>query len=132
MWILIVLRKQLRREVDTREKSSLGQFNNDTPAKSHSSKSTPAGALLSGAAVEEDKVKKGCIFCDGSHPSDSFNIVPSVDQRLGILRRHRGCFKCLRKNHLSKSGIEVSSASRNGVPRRWESETQTFGIKRVV
>ena len=81
--------------METREKSRVGQFNNDAPAKSHLSKLTSAGALLSGPAVEEDKAKSGCVFCDGSHRFDSCKIVASVNQGLDILRRHRKCFKCL-------------------------------------
>lgn len=78
IWSLAVLRRQLRREVEAKEKSKLRQFNNDTLAKSHLPTLTSADALLS-----------------GFHPFDLCKIFPLVDERPDILCRHRRFFKCL-------------------------------------
>ena len=64
--------------------------------KSHLSTLTSADAFLSGAAVEEDKAKSSCAFCEGSHPFDSCKMFLLVDERPDILCRHRRFFKCLK------------------------------------
>ena len=80
-WTSADLRKQLLHEVETREKSSLGQSDKEVlvPNPPFNSKFSTAGALFFGALGREN-AKNGCTFCDGPHPSDSCKIVPSIDQ----------------------------------------------------
>ena len=70
-WTLADLRKQLRHEVETREKSSLEQSDKEVsvPNLPFNSKFSTAGALFFGALGREN-AKDGCTFCDGPHPSD--------------------------------------------------------------
>ena len=103
-WTLADLRKQLRHEVETREKSSLGQSDKEVSAPNppFNSMFPTAGALFSGALGGENS-KNDCTFCDGPHPSDSCKIVPAVDQRLEILHNQKRCFRCFKKGHMLKS-----------------------------
>ena len=112
-WTLADLRKQLRHEVETREKSSLGQSDKEVsvPNPPFNSKFPTAGALFSGALGGENS-KNDCTFCDGPHPSDSCKIVPAVDQRLEILRNQKRCFRCFKKGHMSKSCYSKKRCSR--------------------
>ena len=112
-WTLADLRKQLRHEVETREKSSLGQCDKEVSAPNppFNSKFPTAGALFSGALGGE-KSKNDCTFCDGPHPSDSCKIVPAVDQRLEFLRNQKRCFRCFKKGHMSTSCYPKKRCSR--------------------
>ena len=112
-WTLADLRKQLRHEVETREKSSLGQSDKEVSAPNppFNSKFPTAGALFSGALGGENS-KNDCTFCDGPHPSDSCKIVPAVDQRLEFLRNQKRCFRCFKKGHMSKSCYSKKRCSR--------------------
>ena len=103
-WTLADLRKQLRHEVETREKSSLAQSDKEVSALNppFNSKFPTAGALFSGALGGENS-KNDCTFCDGPHPSDSCKIASPVDQRLEIFRNQKRCFRCFKKGHMSKS-----------------------------
>ena len=92
-WTLADLRKQLPHEVETRDKSSLGQSDKEVSLTnpSFSSKFSTAGALFFGALGREN-AKNGCTFCDGPHPLDSCRIVFTIDQRLEFLRNQKRCF----------------------------------------
>ena len=70
-WTLADLRKQLRHEVETREKSSLEQSDKEVsvPNLPFNSKLSTADALFFGALGREN-AKDGCAFCGGPHPSD--------------------------------------------------------------
>ena len=70
-WTLADLRKQLRHEVETREKSSLEQSDKEVsvPNLPFNSKFSTAGALFFGA-LDRENAKDGCTFRDGPHPSD--------------------------------------------------------------
>ena len=82
-WTLADLRKQLRHEVETREKSSLGQSDKEVsvPNPPFNSKFSTAGTSFFGALGREN-AKNCCAFCDEPHPSDSCKIVPTIDQQL--------------------------------------------------
>ena len=112
-WTLADLRKQLQHEVETREKSSLGQSDKEVSAPNppFNSKFPTAGALFSGALGGENS-KNDCTFCDEPHPSDSCKIVPAVDQRLEFLRNQKRCFRCFKKGHMSKSYYSKKRCSR--------------------
>ena len=99
-WTLADLRKQLWREVETREKSSLGQSDKEVsvPNPPLNSKFPTAGASFFGALGRENS-KGECTFCDGPHPSDSCKIVPAIDPRLEFLRNQKLCFRCFKKGH---------------------------------
>ena len=103
-WTLADLRKQLRHEVETREKSSLGQSDKEVSVVNppFNSRFSTAGALFFGALGREN-AKNGCTFCDGPHPSDSCKIVPTIGQGLEFLRNQKRCFRCVKKGHISKS-----------------------------
>ena len=74
-WTLADLRKQLQHEVETREKSSLGQSDKEVslPNPPFNSKFSTAGALFFGALGREN-AKNGCTFCDAPHPLDLCKI----------------------------------------------------------
>ena len=112
-WTLADLRKQLRHEVETREKSSLGQSDKEVsvPNPQFNSKFTTAGAWFYGALGRENG-KNGCTFCDGPHPSDSCKIVPTIDKRLEFLRNQKRCFRCFKTGHMSKSCYSKKRCSR--------------------
>ena len=101
-WTLADLRKHLRHEVETREKSSLGPSEVSVPNPPFNSKLPTAGALFFGALGREN-AKNGCTFCDGPHPSDSCKIVPTIDKRLKFLCNQKRCFRCFKTGHMSKS-----------------------------
>ena len=112
-WTLADLRKQLRHEVETREKSSLGQSDKEVsvPNPPFNSKFPTAGALFFGALGREN-AKNGCTFCDGPHPSDSCKIVPTMDKRLEFLCNQKRCFRCFKTGHMSKSCYSKKRCSR--------------------
>lgn len=112
-WTLADLRKQLRHEVETREKSSLGQSDKEVSAPNppFNSKFPTAGALFFGALGREN-AKNGCTFCDGPHLSDSCKIVPTIDKRLEFLRNQKRCFRCFKTGHMSKSCYSMKRCSR--------------------
>ena len=89
-WTLADLRMQLHHEVETREKSSLGQSDKEVsvPNPPFNSKFPTAGALFPGALGRENG-KNDCMFCDGPHPLDSCKIVPYNDQRRAFLRNQK-------------------------------------------
>lgn len=64
-WTLPDLRKQPGHEVETREKSSLGQSDKEVsvPNPNFNSKFLTAGAL------GKENAKNDCTFCDGLQPS---------------------------------------------------------------
>ena len=103
-WTLADLRKNLWHEVETREKSSLSQFDKEVSVQNPpvNSKFSTDGALFFGALGREN-AKNGCTFCDGPHPSDSCKIILTIEQRLQFLRNKKRCFRCFKKGHISKS-----------------------------
>ena len=115
-WTLADLRKQLGHEVETREKSSLGQSDKEVsvPNPNFDSKFPTAGALFFGALGRKN-AKNDCRFCDGFHLSDSCKIVPTIDQRLEFLRNQKRCFRCFKKGHMSKSCYSKKRCSRCNV-----------------
>ena len=114
-WTLADLRKRLRPDVETREKNSLGQSDEEVSVTnpSFNSKFPTAGALFFDALGREN-AKNGCTFCDGPHPSDSCKIVPTIaiDQRLEFLRKQKRCFRCFKTGHMSKSCYSKKRCSR--------------------
>ena len=102
MWTLADLRKQLRLELEIREKSSLAQSDKkaSVPNPPFNSKFPTAGALFSGA-LERESAKDDCMFCDGSHPL--YKVVPKIDVRLEFLCKQKRCLRYFKKGHRSKS-----------------------------
>ena len=84
--------------METREKSSLGQFDKEVLVLNppSNSKFPTTGALFFGALGREN-ARNGCTFCDGPHPSHSCKIVPAIDQRLDFSAARKDVSGALRK-----------------------------------
>ena len=97
-WTLADLREKLRHEVETREKSSLGQSDKEVsvPNPPFNSKFPTAGALFFGA-LRRENAKNACTFRDGPHPSDSCKIVSIIEKRLKFSATRKGASGTLRQ-----------------------------------
>ena len=122
--------KQLRHEVETEEKSSLGQSDKEVSVPNHpfNSKFPTAGALFFGALGKEDG-KNGCTFCDGPHPSDTCKIVPTIDKRLEFLRNQKRGFRCFKREVICQSPATRRSVVRGAnITQRCVNLMKFFGI----
>ena len=105
-WTLVDFRKQLQHEVETREKSSLGQSDKEVSGLHFQFQGLYSWCLVHWCAGKRER-KNGCMSCDGPHPSDSCKIVRQQLTRDSpqpeILRNQKRCFRCFKKDYVSKS-----------------------------
>ena len=104
-WNLDGLMQLIDREIDARERASMGTHN---LRRTRTDISTAAALLSSGTSQPK------CSYCRQNHSSTSCKTVVDVAARKQILRRSGRCFNCLRKNHMSRECRSNGRCSRCG------------------
>ena len=102
-WSLDALMKEMRQEIEARERITTDQGQTQQRRTSERSSST-AAALVSGASPG----KPLCCYYQQPHSSSSCGVVTSIDSRKQILKRSGHCFSCLRKGHINRECRSVN------------------------
>ena len=102
---LTELRTELRKEIETRERShtaatsgrALSQDEVLVPTTGTFLTTTDQGACK----VNYQTKGKHCVYCNGSHRPEKCDKLKTVEERLAFLQQHKRCFNCAGFKHSS-------------------------------
>ena len=102
---LTKLRTELRKEIETRERSHTAATSKRAVSEDEVLVPTTGTFLTTtdqGACKFNYQTKgKNCVYCNGSHRSEKCDKLKTIEERLAFLQQHKRCFNCASFKHSS-------------------------------
>ena len=102
---LTELRTELRKEIETRERSHIAATSEKALLEDDVLVPTTGTFLTttdqSACTVNYQTKGKNCVYCNASHRSEKCDKLKTVEERLAFLQQHKRCFNCAGFKHSS-------------------------------